>query len=173
MKARRPFRPAAESSQPRRTKAPCDGPSPRSVGLVCRLGLRLERDNGGAHDLTPSISASASANLPGSRIIESPLVGVAVRFHPVAGTRALRRHRGVAHSPAKIMREQMNCYAVMTISDAILDDSSRQNIACKTFGAQVLSLLSMLDSVSSNPASICNPTRLHSTHLRSRSVRPS
>ena len=73
------------------------------------------------------------------------------------------------------MREQMNmnCYAVMTISDAILDDSSRQNIACKTFGAQVLSLLSMLDSVSSNPASICNPTRLHSTHLRSRSVRPS
>jgi hypothetical protein len=70
MKARRPFRPAAESSQPRRTKAPCDGPSPRSVGLVCRLGLRLERDNGGAHDLTPSISASASANLPGSRIIE-------------------------------------------------------------------------------------------------------
>jgi hypothetical protein len=64
-------------------------------------------------------------------------------------------------------------YAVMTISNAILDDSTLQNIACKTFGAQVLSPLSMLGSVSSNPAPICNPTRLHSTHLRTRSVRPS
>ena len=54
-------------------------------------------------------------------------------------------------------------YAVMTISNAILDDSTLQNIACKTFGAQVLSRLSMLGSVSSNPASISNPTRLHST----------
>jgi hypothetical protein len=95
------------------------------------------------------------------------------------GKRALGQHRGrVAEDKRRALPGQNNArtderYPVITISDAILGDSSHHNFACKTFGVQVLSPRSMLGSMSSNPASICNQTRLHSTHLRSGSVRPS
>jgi hypothetical protein len=82
-------------------------------------------------------------------------------------------HRRLSHALLIDYARTDERYPVITISAAIRDDSSLHNIACKTFGAQALSPLSMLGSVSSNPVSIRNPTRLHSTHLRSRSVRPS
>jgi hypothetical protein len=95
------------------------------------------------------------------------------------GERAFGQHRGrVAEDKRRALPGQNYArtderYPVITISDAILGDSSHHNFACKTFGVQVLSPRSMLGSMSSNPASICNQTRLHSTHLRAGSGRPS
>jgi hypothetical protein len=94
---------------------------------------------------------------------------LAARVHGSTGVREDKRRA----LPGQDYARTDERYPVVTISDAILGDSSHHNFSCKTFGVPVLSLRSMLGSMSSNPASICNPTRLHSTHLRSRSVQPS
>jgi hypothetical protein len=94
---------------------------------------------------------------------------LAARVHGSTGVREDKRRA----LPGQDYARTDERYPVVTISDAILGDSSHHNFSCKTFGVRILSPRSMLGPVSSNPASICNPTRLHSTHLRSRSVRPS